>query len=137
MDIEAYRKILSLAITREVDSYTFYRGVADKVNDPNLKKLFLELAGDETKHRGILTGFLAKPPKSLKFDASRDYKVAESLKTPDLSPNLKPIEGIIIAIRKELEAMQIYTQLASHSTMQTRRRCSQNLRRWNVAIRHD
>lgn len=28
----------------------------------------------------------------------------------------KPLEGIVIAIRKELEAMQMYTQLASLST---------------------
>ncbi|MDD1672982.1 MAG: ferritin family protein [Methanomicrobiales archaeon] len=116
MDIEAYRKILSLAINREIESYTFYRGVADKVKDPNMKKLFAELAGEETKHRETLTGFLAQPPKSLKFDAARDYKVVDSLKTPDLSPNLKPIEGLVIAIRKELEAMQMYTQLANRST---------------------
>jgi rubrerythrin len=116
MDIEAYRKILSLAINREIESYTFYRGVADKVKDPNMKNLFAELAGEEVKHRETLTGFLAQPPKSLKFDASKDYKVVDSLKTPDLSPDLKPIEGLVIAIRKELEAMQMYTQLASRST---------------------
>jgi Uncharacterized conserved protein len=116
MDIEAYRKILSLAINREIESYTFYRGVADKVKDPDLKKLFAELAGEETKHRETLTGFLAKPPKSLKFDSSKDYKIADTVKTPDLSPNLKPIDGLVIAIRKELEAMQMYTQLASSST---------------------
>lgn len=116
MDIEEYRKILSLAINREIESYTFYRGIADRVKDSNLKKLFAELAGEETKHRETLTGFLAKPPKSLKFDATKDYKVADTLKTPDLSPDLKPIDGIVIAIRKELEAMQMYTQLAGRST---------------------
>ena len=116
MDAEAYKKILSLAINREVESYTFYRGIADVVKDANLKKIFTELAGDEVKHRETLQGFMAMPPKSLKFDASRDYKVAESVKTPDLSPNLKPIDGLVIAIKKELEAMQMYTQLATRST---------------------
>jgi rubrerythrin len=116
MDIESYRKILSLAINREIESYTFYRGVADKVADKNLKKLFAELAGEEVKHRETLTGFLAKPPKSLKFDASRDYKIAETLPAPSLTSDLKPIDGIVIAIQKELEAMQMYTQLANRST---------------------
>ncbi len=115
MDVEAYRKILSLAINREIESYTFYRGTADKVRDPNLKKLFAELAGEETKHRETLTGFLAKPPKSLKFDTARDYKIAESVKTPPLTPDLKPIDGMVLAIQKELEAMQMYTQLAARS----------------------
>ncbi len=115
MDIEAYRKILSLAINREIESYTFYRATADKVRDPNLKKLFAELAGEETKHRELLTGFLAKPPKSLKFDTVKDYKVAESVKSPPLTPDLKPIDGMVLAIQKELEAMQMYTQLAERS----------------------
>jgi rubrerythrin len=116
MDVESYRKILSLAINREIESYTYYRGVADRVTDQNLKKLFAELAGEEVKHRETLTGFLAKPPKSLKFDASRDYKIAETLPAPDLTPDLKPIDGIVLAIQKELEAMQMYTQLANRST---------------------
>jgi rubrerythrin len=116
MDVESYRKILSTAINREIESYTYYRGVADKVTDQNLKKLFAELAGEEVKHRETLTGFLAKPPNSLKFDASRDYKIAETLPAPDLTPDLKPIDGIVLAIQKELEAMQMYTQLANRST---------------------
>jgi rubrerythrin len=116
MDVEEYRKILSLAINREIESYTFYRGIADKVKDSNLKKLFAELAGEETKHRETLTALMAKPPKSLKFDSTRDYKIVDTVKTPDLSPNLKPLDGLVIAIKKELEAMQMYTQLAGRST---------------------
>jgi rubrerythrin len=116
MNVEEYRKILSTAINKEIESYSFYRGIADKVKDANLKKLFAELAGEETKHRETLSGFLAKPTTSLKFDASRDYKIAETLKVPDLSPKLSPLDGIVIAIRKELEAMQMYTQLANRST---------------------
>nr|WP_246496078.1 ferritin family protein [Methanocalculus chunghsingensis] len=77
-----------------------------------MKKLFHELASDETKHRELLQDYLDKGVTSITFSASRDYKVADTLASPDLTPDLKPIDGIIIAIRKELEAMQMYTQLA-------------------------
>jgi rubrerythrin len=116
MTPEDYRKILSLAIDREVESYTFYRTISDKVTDANLKKLFSELAGEETKHRQFLEGLMTKNVKDLKFSATKDYKVADTLPSPKLSPDLKPIDGIVLAIRKELEAMQMYTQLAGHST---------------------
>ena len=105
-----------LAIDREVESYTFYRTISDKVKDANLKKLFNELAGEETKHREFLEGLIAKDAKDLKFSASKDYKIADQLQSPKLSADLKPIDGIVLAIRKELEAMQMYTQLANHST---------------------
>lgn len=117
MKAEEAKKILSLAIDREVEAYTFYRTVADKAKDKAMKSIFDELAGEEKKHREFLQAFLAKEAKSLKFDATKkDYKIVEALPTPPLSPDLKPTEGLIIAIRKELEAMQMYTQLANASS---------------------
>jgi rubrerythrin len=38
------------------------------------------------------------------------------VKAPTLSADLKPLDGIVLAIKKELEAMQMYTQLADAQT---------------------
>jgi rubrerythrin len=116
MKAEEYKKIISLAIDREVEAYTFYKSVADKARDANLKKLFTELAGEEKKHREFLQDFLAKEGNALKFDAAKDYKVGDSLPSPAITPDLKPLEGLVLAIKKELEAMQMYTRLAAAST---------------------
>ncbi|MDD1683666.1 MAG: ferritin family protein [Methanoregula sp.] len=113
MKAEDAKKIISTAIDREVEAYTFYRGIADKVKDAALKSLFAELAGEEQKHREFLQGMLTKDIAKMKFDASHDYKVADALPSPPLSVSMKPIEGIVVAIKKELEAMQMYTQLAA------------------------
>jgi len=110
------KKIISLAIDREVEAYTFYRTVSEKVKDKALKSLFAELAGEEKQHREFLQGLLAKQVTTMHFDAKSDYKVGDALPTPNLTADLKPLEGIIIAIKKELEAMQMYTQLAKLST---------------------
>ncbi|MDD1710211.1 MAG: ferritin family protein [Methanoregulaceae archaeon] len=116
MTPEQYRAIISKAIEREVESYTYYRTISDKVKDTYLKKIFADLAGDETKHREFLQDLLAKEPKKLKISASKDYKIADSVKAPTLSADLKPLDGIVLAIKKELEAMQMYTQLAEAQT---------------------
>jgi rubrerythrin len=50
------------------------------------------------------------------FEAKKDYKVVNALPSPTLTPDLKPIDGIVVSIKKELEAMQMYTQLANLST---------------------
>jgi len=113
MKPEDAKKIISTAIDREVEAYTFYRGIADKVKDASLKKLFAELAGEEKQHREFLQGMLTKDVSKMKFDASHDYKIADMLPSPPLTADLKPLDGIVISIRKELEAMQMYTQLAS------------------------
>jgi len=113
MKAEDAKKIISLAIDREVEAYTFYKTVADKVKDKNLKDLFIELAGEEKKHREFLQGFLAKDISKIKFSAGHDYKVGDALPSPKLTADLKPLDGLVLAIKKELEAMQMYTQLAA------------------------
>ncbi|MCK9632603.1 MAG: ferritin family protein [Methanoregula sp.] len=112
MKAEDAKKIISIAIDREVEAYTFYRNVADKVKDKNLKALFDELAGEEKKHREFLQAFLTKDVSKIKFSAGHDYKVGDALPSPKLTANLKPLDGLVLAIKKELEAMQMYTQFA-------------------------
>jgi rubrerythrin len=116
MNIEDARKIISDAIESEKEAYAFYNSVSNRAKDPALKKLFAELAGEETKHRVFLEGVLTKDVADLHFAATKDYKVGDELPTPKLTEDLKPLEGLVIAIKKELEAMQMYTQLATLST---------------------
>jgi rubrerythrin len=115
MNAEEAKKIISLAIEREVEAYAFYRSVADRAKDDALKTIFTDLAGDEKKHREFLQAFLAKDAKQMKFTAKADYKTYDGLPTPPLTVDLKPLDGLVIAIKKELEAMQMYTQLAKVS----------------------
>jgi rubrerythrin len=113
MKAEDAKKIIATAIDREVEAYTFYRTIADKVKDKVIKDLFNELAGEEKKHREFLTEFLTKDFSKMKFAAGHDYKVGDALPSPKLTADLKPLDGLVLAIKKELEAMQMYTQLAA------------------------
>jgi rubrerythrin len=121
MNQDEYKKIISLAIEREAEAFAFYRTVSDKAKDKSLKNLFNDLAEDERKHRLALEGFLTIAPDKLHFAESKDYKVVDALPTPPLSADLKPLDGLVIAIKKELEAMQLYTQLANTSTDATQK----------------
>jgi rubrerythrin len=110
-----YKKIISRAIELEVEAYTFYLAVSDKAKDENIKNLFNDLSREEQKHKLTLEGFLAKGPEKIHFSESKDYKIVDALPTPPLTMDLKPVEGLVIAIKNELEAMQMYTQLANAS----------------------
>jgi len=116
MKPEDAKKIISTAIDREVEAYTFYRTISEKVKNAALKKLFAELAGEEKQHREFLQGMLSKDVSKMSFEVKKDYKVVNAMPTPPLSADLKPLDGLVIAIKKELEAMQMYTQLANLST---------------------
>jgi len=116
-----FKKIISNAINQEVEAFTFYNAVSEKAKDVNLKRLFKDLAGEEDKHKRTLEGYLTKDPGKIHFSQSADYKVADALPTPPLTLDLKPVDGLVIAIKKELEAMQMYTQLAKASADETQK----------------
>ncbi len=116
MESDDAKNIISTAIDREVEAYTFYRTISDKVKDAGLRKLFGELAGEEKQHREFLEGVLSKDVTKMHFDAKKDYKVVNAIPSPPLTAELKPIDGLVLAIKKELEAMQMYSQLAGLST---------------------
>ena len=115
MNSEDFQKIITNAIDSEVESYTFYRSVADRVKDANLKTLFLDLAEDEKGHREYLQGLLLRDVNQMHFVAARDYKITDSIDEPELSVDMKPLDGLVLAIKKELQAAQMYTQLAAAS----------------------
>jgi len=116
MKIEEYQKIIANAIDREVEAYSFYRSVSERVKDPALKAIFTELAGEETKHRTYLQAVLTQGKGAMHFSESADYRVTDSTASPALSPTMKPLDGLVLAIKKELDAMQMYSQLANANT---------------------
>lgn len=116
MKIEDYQKIIANAIEREVEAYAFYRSVSERVKDPALKTIFTELAGEETKHRTFLQAILTKGKGTMHFNQSADYRVTDSAASPALTPDMKPLDGLVLAIKKELDAMQMYSQLAKANT---------------------
>ena len=56
MKTDDAKKIISTAIDREVEAYTFYRTISDKVKDAALKKLFGELCRRREAAPGIFAG---------------------------------------------------------------------------------
>jgi len=127
MKQDDYHKILTNAIASEVEAYEFYTSVSKRTKDKALKTLFADIASEEVKHREFLKDFMAKNLKSMKFDTAKDYKVTDELATPALTPDLKPLEGLVIAIKKELEAMLLYNNIANASTVKAKKNLFMNL----------
>ena len=110
-----FEKIITSAIDAEVESYTFYKSVADRAKDKSLKTIFLDLAEDEKGHREYLQRVLTRGLKEMHFIDAPDYKVTDAFDEPELSVDMKPLDGLLLAIKKELQAAQMYTRLARAS----------------------
>jgi rubrerythrin len=106
-----YRLIISIAVANEIEAYEFYQGFGEKMEDRNLRTIFLELAEEERKHRSSLEDLLSSG-KPIHFDEIRDYEISQTIERPKLSLNMKPSDAIALAIKNEEDAMTMYSELA-------------------------
>jgi rubrerythrin len=112
-----YHKILNNKIEKLTKKLARF-GLPKAFSPVQLSKnrIFDDLAKEEKNHRDILTAFLRNPDKPLKFKpAPDDYKVAESVELPPLSLEMKPVDAIALAMKKEEEAMKTYLAFAAES----------------------
>lgn len=116
MDQNTYQDILDDAIQNEKEAYAFYLAVAEKTRNSFLKELFLSFSEAERKHQQILENLKDHPSETLHFAKVPDYHVAETLEIPELSLDMKPVDAIALAMKKEQMAMEHYAQLADVCT---------------------
>ena len=58
-------EILEFAIAREIEAYHFYMGLAKRVVNPEIQKVFLDLAQEELEHKATLELEVMKTGKVL------------------------------------------------------------------------
>lgn len=121
MNLKQYEDILSTAVNNEVEAYEFYKAAAEKISDSSLKSVFSDLAKEELKHKVLLEGYLKNEGKKLKFDETKDYKVSETVEEKPLSTDMKFVDAIALAMKKEEEAMNMYNQFAESSEDEAQR----------------
>ena len=115
MNLEQYRQVISDAIQSEIDTKTFYEKVSQGIKDNYLKGLFLNFAKEEGKHEQILTRVLNQEQvTTAHFNCDKDFKVAETVEMPEVTPDMDLKNAIALAMKNEEVAMKKYTALADN-----------------------
>lgn len=112
MNEKQFVDAIESAIRSEIEAYEFYQNAAEKMDQKNIKEMFLSFAGEEKKHKTVLEDVLAEGTFELVPMETRDYKVAETVDLPELSTDMKPADAIALAMKKEELAMKRYAELA-------------------------
>ena len=112
MDKRQYNSILDAAIASEIQAQQFYAQVAERMKNDFLKELFNQLFQEEQRHQKILEGFKARGNGHIHFKRAPDFKVAETVQAPQVCDAMRPADAFALAMKKEEEAMNLYTMLA-------------------------
>jgi len=107
-------KILEKAIQKEIDSQTLYSTLSSRVKNQYARAALQDLAKYEKEHQLILERYRRGELKegALSRDDVIDYKIAEHLEQPEISPNRNLKEVFLLAANREKASHEFYLGLA-------------------------
>lgn len=130
-------KLIDFAIAQEHEAFEFYKAAAEKVSNPGVKQLFLELAQDEDGHANLLELYRNNKVLGEIFKTKViDYKIAETQDMPVLSIAMKPAEAIAIAMKREQQAAELYRAFADKAKDGKVKEALENLANMEMGHKH-
>jgi len=109
-------EILNFAIEREQEAHDFYTDLAKKAERPGMEGLFSQFAREELGHKRKLEG-IKKGGRS--FSPAKqvvDLKIGDYLVDVAPSASVTYQDALILAMKREKAAFQLYTDLAAQTS---------------------
>lgn len=111
-DVDA---ILVFAIEQEQRAVDFYAGLAREAHSDEMRKVFLEFAGEEIKHKRRLTKIREEGVFTMTTEKVADLKIADYVVDVKASGKLSYEEALVLAMKREKSAFKLYSNLSERA----------------------
>ena len=109
-------EILDYAIDQEQQAADFYASFAARAEKPAMKKMLLEFAEEETRHKERLLTVRTGERKLTPEKEILDLKVSDYLVEVDAGGNISFQDALIVAMKRERAALKFYNDMAEKVT---------------------
>jgi len=109
--------ILDFAINSEQESVDFYTQLAQTATNEEMKKVFIQFAGEEMGHKARLTNLKLTGQLQLPVEKITDLKIADYMVDVKPSPEMNYQDALILAMNKEKKAFRLYMDLSAKATI--------------------
>jgi rubrerythrin len=107
--------ILLFAIEQEQKAVDFYTELAKDAQSEEMKKVFIEFAGEEIKHKQRLTRIREEGVFTMPKQMVADLKIGDYLVEVKVSGKLTYEEALVLAMKREKSAFKLYSNLAERA----------------------
>ena len=105
-------EILDYAISKEEEAAALYTDLAELADRPGMREAFLEFANEEDGHKRHLESIRAGDLPALTIQQVQNLGIAGHLVQREPSAAMTYAEGLMIAIKAEQAAQELYVGLA-------------------------
>ncbi len=109
-------EILNYAIDQEQQAANFYATFAARAEKPGMKKMLLEFAEEEKRHKERLLAVRTGEHKLTPEKEILDLKVSDYLVEVDATDNISYQDALIVAMKREHAALKFYSDMAEKIT---------------------
>ena len=109
--MQTFEDFIEFAIKREEEAIKAYGDIAGIAKTPGLKKLLLDLQGEERNHKELLQNITEEKIESLKIKEVTDLKISDYLIEEPPNPEMNFQDLLILAAKKEQKAVDLYSDL--------------------------
>jgi len=109
-------EILDYAIDQEQQAADFYASFAARAENPGMKKMLLEFAEEESRHKERLLAIRTGEHKLTPEKEILDLKVSDYLVEVDASDDISFQDALIVAMKRERAALKFYNDMAEKIT---------------------
>jgi rubrerythrin len=109
------QSILKKAIAKEIESQHLYQDLSRKVTETAAKDAFLQLSREEKGHEELLRKYQRGEISTggLRKTSLIDYKIAEYLDQPEITPGMALKDTFLLAANREKASHYFYVNLAA------------------------
>ena len=109
-------EILDYAIDQEQQASDFYASFAARAEKPAMKKMLLEFAEEEKRHKERLLAVKTGERKLTPEKEVLDLKVSDYLVEVGAGDNISYQDALIVAMKRERAALKFYNDMAERIT---------------------
>ncbi len=108
-------EILAFAIEQEQKAVDFYTGLAREAHSDEMKRVFLEFAGEEIRHKKRLTTIREQGVFTMPNEKVADLKIADYTVEVKTGGKLSYEEALVLAMKREKAAFKLYMNLSERA----------------------
>jgi rubrerythrin len=111
MEMKSFDEIVKFAISREEAAIQAYGDMGERAQFPGLKELLLELQEEEKNHKKLLENISEGQIQDYEIKEVTDLKISDYLTEEPPADDMTFQDLLIIAAKKEQEAVELYSTL--------------------------
>ncbi len=120
-------EVLDFAMKSEQEAVDFYQSLASRMQNQEMKDVFLQFAREEVGHKARLQKIKDEGLFDMDVEKVRDLKIADYVVRSESTENMEYRDALVLAMKREKAAFKLYSTLAERTDHQELKKAFQAL----------